>query len=748
MSIHHIQLILEYLELMIWPLRSLIVMMYSQISVNKIRVFSAGFGLLFLSAAAGICAAQAQSTASSFGPSNPFYAASSLAFHAPPFDKIKDSDYQPAIDEGMAQQLKEVEAIADNPTPPTFENTFAALERSGQLYNRAWSAFNCVTQANTDPELEKVQAYEAPRTAALADAIDLNPKLFARIKTIYDQRASLGLDAESLRLVEYDYQQFVKDGANLSDADKDKLKKLDEEESTLENTFMTKLLDAAAAGAFSTTDRNALAGLSTGQIAAAAEEAKAHKQEGWLLPLLNTTQQSDLTFLKDRDTRHKIFENSWDRAEHGDANDTRATIARLAQLRAQKAALLGYPNYAAWTLTDQMAKTPEAAIRFLDALVPATTAKAASEAKDIQALIDSNGGGFTLEPWDWEFYAEQVRKAKYDYDQSQVKPYFELDDVLQKGVFYAAHQLYGLTFKERKDIPVWQSDVRVFQVYDADGKPLAIWYCDYFKRDNKNGGAWEDSLVGQSKLLGLQPVVYNVANFEKPALGEPALLSFDDVTTMFHEFGHALHAMFANTQYPSLSGTAVPRDFVEFPSQFNEHWASYPAVFAHFARHYKTGEPMPADLAAKIVKAKTFNQGYDFTEVLAASELDLEWHTLPASAPLQDPDVFEQEALKRTHLSISYVPPRYRSSYFLHIWQEGYQAGYYAYTWSEMLDDDAFQWFEDHGGLTRANGDRFRRMVLSRGNTEDLQKMYDAWLGGEPSIEPMLKDRGLKEAGN
>ncbi len=529
-----------------------------------------------------------QSSASSFGPSNPFYAASPLAFHAPAFDKIKDSDYQPAIDAGMAQQLKEVEAIANNPAPPTFENTFVALEKSGQLFNRAWNAFNLVTQANTDPELEKVQDYEAPRTAALADAINLNAKLFARIKSIYDQRASLSLDAESLRLVEYDYQQFVKAGANLSDADKEKLKKLNEEESTLENTFMTKLLDGTTAGAYSTTDRGTLAGLSDGQMAAAAEEAKAHKQQGWRLPLENTTQQPDLSSLSDRATRRKIFENSWNRAERGDANDTRSTLARLAQLRAQKAALLGYPNYAAWTLTDQMAKTPEAAIHFLDALVPAATAKAASEAKDIQALDDFKPSGSAaypvVDPADWEFYAEQVRKAKYDYDESQVKPYFELNNVLENGVFYAAHELYGLTFKERKDLPVWQSDVRVFQVYDADGKPLAIWYCDYFKRDNKNGGAWEDSLVGQSKLLGTQPVVYNVANFEKPAPGQPALLSFDDVTTMFHEFGHALHAMFADTEYPTLSGTAVPRDFVEFPSQFNEHWASYPAVFAHYAK--------------------------------------------------------------------------------------------------------------------------------------------------------------------
>jgi peptidyl-dipeptidase Dcp len=721
-------------------------MMHLRIDTRFNRVLGPGIGLLLFVAAAGICAAQAQNPASKFGPSNPFYAPSALPFQATPFDKIKDSDYEPAIDAGMAQQLVEVDAIANNPAPPTFENTLVALERSGQLYNRAWNAFNLVSQANTDPELEKVQDYEAPRTAARQDAINLNAKLFARIKAIYDQRASLSLDAESLRLVEYQYQQFVKAGANLSSSDKEKLKKLDEEESTLENTFMTKLLDATTAGSYSTMDPKTLAGLTAGQMAAAAEEAKAHKHPGWLLPLENTTQQPDLGLLSDRATRHEIFEHSWNRAERGDANDTRSTLARLAQLRAEKAALLGYPNYAAWNLTDQMAKTPEAAIHFLDALVPATTTKAASEAKEIQALDDFQSDGSTVDPADWEFYAEQVRKAKYDYDQAQVKPYFELNTVLKDGVFYAAHELYGLTFKERKDLPVWQPDVRVFEVYDADGTALALWYCDYFKRDNKNGGAWEDSLVGQSKLLKTLPVVYNVANFEKPAAGQPALLSFDDVTTMFHEFGHALHAMFANTEYPSLSGTAVPRDFVEFPSQFNEHWASYPVVFAHYTRHYKTGEPMPAELAEKIVRAKTFNQGYEFSEILAASELDMQWHTLPASAPLQDPDTFEQEALKRTHLWISYVPPRYRSSYFLHIWNEGYQAGYYAYTWSEMLDDDAFQWFEDHGGMTRANGDLFRRMVLSRGNTEDLQKMYNTWLGGEPSIEPLLENRGLIEA--
>jgi peptidyl-dipeptidase Dcp len=722
-------------------------MMQIQIDWIKKRFFITGVSVALSAIAAGACAAQTQNAGASLGPGNPFYAPSTLPFQAPPFDKIKDNDYQPAIDAGMAQQRIEVEAIADNPAPPTFDNTLAALERSGQLLDRAWNAFNCVTAANTDDALQKVQEYEAPRKAAQDDAIYLNTRLFARVKAIYGQRETLHLDAESLRLVEHEYQQFVKAGANLSDADKAKLKKIDEEDSTLENTFMINLLAAAAAGAYSTTNASALMGLNEQQMAAAAEAAKERKQQGWLLPLENTTQQRDLTNLTDRATRQALFEDSWNRAERGDANDTRSTIARLAQLRAEKGALLGFPNYAAWTLTDQMAKTPEAVNHFLGALVPASTAKAASEAKDIQALIDAQHGGFTLEPWDWEFYSEQVRKARYDLDEAQEKPYFELNNVLENGVFYAAHELYGLTFKERKDIPVWQPDVRAFEVFDADGTLLALWYCDYFKRDNKNGGAWEDSLVGESKLLGTLPAVYNVANFEKPAPGQPALLSFDDVTTMFHEFGHALHAMFANTVYPSLSGTQVALDFVEFPSQFNEHWASYPAVLAHYARNYKTGEPMPAELADKIRKAATFNQGYDLTEILAAAELDMQWHTLPKDAPLENPDTFETEALKRTHLLISYVPPRYRSSYFLHVWNEGYQAGYYAYLWSEMLDDDAFQWFEDHGGMTRANGDRFRRMVLSRGNTVDLPKVYAAWLGGEPSIEPMLKFRGLEDGG-
>jgi peptidyl-dipeptidase Dcp len=683
-----------------------------------------------------------------FGPSNPFFAPSTLPYQAPPFDKIKDEDFQPAIEAGMAEQLKEIQAIANNPAPPTFENTFIPMEKSGQLLRRSSGAFFSVVGANSNPTLLKIRATEAPKLAAHRDAIYLDAKLFERIQTIYNQRNSLKLDPESLRLVEYTYEQFVHAGAKLGDAEKAELKKRNEELASLSNTFSTKLLDATKQGAYVTTDKAALAGLSDAQIAAASEAAKGRKVEGFVIPLQNTTQQPDLTTLSNRTTREALFANSWERAERGDANDTRDTIAKVAQLRAQKAKLLGFPNFAAWKIEDQMAKTPEAALKFMNELVPPATGRAAGEAQDIQAVIDKQNGGFKVQPWDWDFYSEQVRKAKYDLDQEQVKPYFELNNVLQNGVFYAANQLYGITFKERKDFPVYDPHMRVFEVFNADGSSLALFYCDYFKRDNKQGGAWMNAYVDQSKLLGTKPVVVNVANFAPPAPGEPALLTSDDVRTMFHEFGHALHGMFANSQYPTLSGTATARDFVEFPSQFNEHWAIYPEVFRHYAKHYKTGEPMPAELVEKIKKADTFNKGYDTTELLAAAELDMKWHTLAATAPLQKPDAFETEALEQTHLSISYVPPRYRSSYFAHIWSSGgYAAGYYAYLWTQMLDDDAFQWFEDHGGLSRANGDRFREMVLSRGNTEDLEQLYVAWRGAKPSIEPMLKYRGLGAGG-
>jgi peptidyl-dipeptidase Dcp len=681
--------------------------------------------------------------AADFGPANPFYAASSLPFSAPPFDKIRDEDYQPAIEAGMAQQLAEIRAIADNPASATFENTLIAMERSGRLLARAAAAFNGVNQANTNPVLQQAKTALAPQFAAHEDAIRLSRKLFERVAALYQKRASLKLDPESLRLIEREYDQFVHSGANLSEPDKEQLKKLNKESSSLSDEFSKKLLEATKVGAHLTEEKAVLLGLSDAQLAAAVQAAGGRNTKGYLIPLQNTTQQPVLQSLSVRATRESIFNSSWNRAERGDANDTRQIIARLAQLRAQRARLLGFPSHAAWRLEDQMAKTPEAALKFMDALVPVATAKAVNEGKDIQATIDAQHGGFALEPWDWDFYGEQVRKAKYDLNDAEIKPYFELGSVLQNGVFFAATQLYGITFKERQDIPVYQADVRVFEVDDVGGKPLALFYCDYFKRDNKNGGAWMSEFVGQSKLLGTLPVIYNVANLPKPAPGEPALISFDDVTTMFHEFGHALHGMLSDTQYPSLSGTSTARDFVEFPSQFNEHWAIYPAVFNHYAKHFKTGAPMPGALAEKIKKAKNFAEGYALTELLAAAELDMQWHVLRADLPLQDPDEFEKQALAKTHLDLHAVPPRYRSSYFSHIWASGYSAGYYAYLWTQMLNDDAYQWFDDHGGMTRANGDRFRRMVLSRGNTEDLSAMYVAWRGKAPSIDAMMKYRGL-----
>jgi peptidyl-dipeptidase Dcp len=677
-------------------------------------------------------------------PGDIFAAASPLPFHAPEFGKIKDSDFEPAIEDGMKRQRAEVTAIAANPAPPTFDNTIVALERSGQMLTRVSDVFFDLTQANTNDTLQKVEAKEAPRLAAHHDAIYMDPKLFARVKAIYDRCDQLRLNGEKLQLVKVYYQQFIHSGAQLPDADKARLRAINTRESTLETRFEQLLLAGTKAGALVVDNVKQLDGLSAAEIAAAAKDAKDRKLAGkWVIPLQNTTLQPALASLKDRATRERLFDRRWTATEKGDANDTRATIVEIAQLRAQKAKLLGYPNYAAYTLYDQMAVTPDAVEQFLKRLTPATAAQEKREAADLRAVIDKSGADFPLKPWDWDHYAEQIRKARYELDQDQLKPYFELDTVLKNGVFYAANRLYGLTFQERKDIPVWQPDVRVFQVIDANGKPLGLIYFDYFKRDNKAGGAWMSNLVEQSHLLGNQPVVFNVANFTRPAPGQPALISFDDVTTMFHEFGHALHGLFADQDYPTLSGTAVARDFVEFPSQFNEHWALDPEVLAHYAVHYQTHQPMPKALADKIRKSQTFNQGYALGEVLAAAELDMRWHALAADAPRQDANVFETKALAATGLDTADVPPRYRSSYFEHIWNGGYAAGYYAYLWTEMLDDDVFDWFAHHGGLTRQNGQRLRDMILSRGHTLDYGPMFRAFYGKDPDIEPMLAQKGL-----
>jgi peptidyl-dipeptidase Dcp len=677
-----------------------------------------------------------------------FEAPSPLFLQAPQFDRIHDSDFLPALEEGMRRQKAEIARIANNPAPPTFDNTLAAMERSGQMLERVNRVFSALTSADTNDALQKTESEESPRLAAHDDWIYLNPKLFARVRSLYERRDSLGLTPEQQQLLKITYQRFVHAGAKLSPADQVRLKALNQQISTLETAFEHKLLAAAKAGALTIDDKAKLDGLSEEEVDAAARAAAQRDLPGkFVIPLQNTTQQPQLKDLADRSVREALFQHSWTRAEKGDANDTRATIASLAQLRAEKAKLLGYPSYAAYVLEDQMARTPEAAEAFMRQLSPPARARSEAEAADIQKMIDASGEHFALKPWDWERYSERVRKARYDLNESEIKPYFQLDRVLKDGVFYAANQLYGLTFKERADLPVYNPDVRVFEVHDKDGSVLGLIYFDFFKRDNKSGGAWMSNFVGQSKLLGTKPVVYNVENFTKPAPGQPALLTFDDVTTMFHEFGHALHGLFADQTYPSLSGTEVARDFVEFPSQFNENWALYPQVLQHYAVHYQTGQPIPQPLVDKIKAAAKFNQGYTMGELIAAAQLDMQWHQLPADAPKQDVDAFEVEALRKGGVDFPHVPPRYRSSYFLHIWSNGYAAGYYAYLWTQMLADDTWQWFTQNGGLTRANGERFRDLILSRGHTLDYGPMFRAFYGRDPEIGPMLKHRGLTTQG-
>ncbi|GAC1431228.1 MAG: peptidyl-dipeptidase Dcp [Thermoanaerobaculia bacterium] len=640
----------------------------------------------------------------------------------------------------MKEQLAEIDAIANSADAPTFANTLVPMERSGALLTRVSKVFFNLTQSNTSDVIQKIEAEEAPKIAAHQDTIYLNPKLFARVKSLYDRRDSLGLDAESKYLVERDYRNFIRAGAQLSDADKTTLRALNQEESTLTTQFREKLLADRKQSAIVIDNKADLAGLSDADVAAAAERAKERGLANkWVLALQNTTQQPPLTDLQNGITRRRLLAASEARGNHGGPNDTRAIVSRLAQLRAQRARLLGYPTFAAYSLDDQMAKTPETAIRLMTDLVAGSTDSARRDAARMEKLA---GGPITAA--DWQFYAEQVRKTEFDLNESEVKQYFELDRVLHDGVFYAANQLYGLTFKERKDIPVYQPDVRVFEVFDADGSSLALFYGDYFARSNKSGGAWMDTFVDQAGLLGAKPVVFNVTNFEKPAPGQPALLTFTDVTTLFHEFGHALHGMFSNVKYPTLAGTNVPRDFVEFPSQFNEHWALEPRVFANYAKHSRTGASMPQSLVDKIKKSRTFNQGYALTEYLAAALLDMAWHTQSPDAPLQDVGVFEPAALNRFHINLPQVPPRYHTTYFSHIWGGGYSAGYYAYLWSEVIDDDAFYWFKEHGGLTRENGQRFRDMILSRGGTQEMASMYRAFRGRDPVVEPLLIERGLK----
>ena len=672
---------------------------------------------------------------------NPFFEASPLPFGAPVFDAIREEHYLPAFEAGMRAQQDEVRAITATTDAPTFDNTVVMLERSGGLLTRVALPFFCVAAAHTNERIQAIQQQVAPMLSAHSDSIYLDTALFVRVHAVYEQRDVLALGGKAARLLQETHDRFVRTGALLGDADKERMRALNAEGATLQTAFVNKVLMASKNAALHVATRDELAGLSEAEIASAEAAAKSRSMDGYLLPILNTTQQPSLASLRDPATRAALWQASLTRTELGDSNDTRADIARLAQLRAERAGLLGFGSYAAWKLEDQMARTPEAAIAFLDRLVPAARKSIAAEAAAIAAFAKLDG---ELQPQDWNFYAEQMRKAEYDLNEDEVKPYFELTSVFERGVLFAASELYGIRFEVRTDLPVWHPDVTTYEVYDADGSHLALLYTDFFKRDSKRGGAWMNSLVGQSRLLGEKPIVCNVCNFTKPANGEPALLTSDEVATLFHEFGHALHGLFSDVEYPSLAGTAVPRDFVEFPSQFNEHWANQPTIFSNYARHYRSGEAMPAELVAKLQRTKNFNGGHALVEVLAAAEMDMQWHTLPVGSALENSAQFEADALKRKSVAVAAVPPRYRSSYFAHIFGGGYAAGYYAYLWAEMLDADAYAWFEEHGGMTRENGDRLRRMVLSRGNTEDPAELYRAWRGSAPEIGPMLKGRGLE----
>jgi peptidyl-dipeptidase Dcp len=705
--------------------------------------------LLLLLVSSGQAAEESPSSSPGAAPmtENPLLKESSLAFHYPPFDKIRDEHFAPAYEQGMAEQLREIAPIAASAEPPTFENTIVALEKTGELLDRVDRIFSNISSANTNPQLQKIETEMAPKLSAHRDAIYLNGPLFKRVETLYNGRDKLGLDEESKWLVERYYKDFVRAGAKLSEADKTKLKKMNSDLAELQTKFSQNVLKEKNAESIVVDKKEDLAGLSPNEIAAAAAAAKEEGKEGqWVFPLQNTTQQPALTGLKNRALRERIMKVSLARNSHGGEWDNRAVVLRTVKLRAERAALLGYASHAAYQLEDQTAKNVETVNKLLGQLAPPAVANARKEAADMQKLIDEEQGGFQLASWDWAYYSEKVRQTRFAFDESEIKPYFELDHVLLDGVFYAATRLYGITFKERHDLPVYQPDVRVFDVFDKDGQPLAIFLADYYARPSKRGGAWMNEYVEQSQLLGMKPVVANHLNIPKPERGQPTLLTYDEARTMFHEFGHALHGMFSHVKYPRFSGTSVPRDFVEYPSQVNEMWAVWPEVLQHYAKHYQTGKPMPRELIDKVIEAEEkFDQGFKTTEYLAATLLDQAWHQLkPAEVP-NDVLAFEASALRKAGVDFAPVPPRYRTTYFSHAFAGGYSAGYYSYIWSEELDADSVEWFKEHGGLKRENGDHFRETLLSRGGSQDAMKLFHDFTGRDPWIEPLLKRRGLQQ---
>lgn len=675
---------------------------------------------------------------------NPLLTESTLDYQAPDFSKIRPAHFVPAIEEGIRIQLAEIDSITSNTATPTFENTVLAYEKSGRLLARATSILSALVGADGTEELQKIDEETTPMLSAHHDALLLNEKLFARIKAVYDQRSSL--QGEDLRLTEVLYDQFVHEGALLSAADKEALKKINSEIAVLQTKFTNQVNAGTKEAAVLVDKVEELDGLSEEAITRAAEAATAAGHKGkYLLEQTNTSRPGYLADLNNRDVRRRVLEASLSRCSGGDSTNTHPTITRIAALRAEKAKLLGLPNFASWALSDQMAGRPEAVERLISQLAPACRAKVADDVAELEAFAQqTEGKDFKLAAWDLDYYAERLKKAKYDLNEADLKPYLVLDSVLKNGVFYAANQLYGLTFKPRPDIPVYADGVQVYEVFDQDNTPMALFYTDYFRRPTKTGGAWMSNFVQQSTLFGTKPVIYNVCNFEAPAKGAPAFLTSSDVETLFHEFGHALHGLFASQKYETLSGTNTPRDFVEMPSQFNEHWMTDSVVLRHYARHYKTGEPMPQALIDKMKAAATYGQSYALAENLAAVTIDMAWGMLPAGQTVSDVDAFEREALARAGLDFALVPPRYRSAYYLHVFAGGYASGYYSYLWTEVLDHNIFEWFAAHGGLTRENGQRFREMVLSRGNTAPVGTFFTNFTGlMEPDMSSLLRFRGL-----
>jgi peptidyl-dipeptidase Dcp len=700
--------------------------------------------LLLIAASVAMANLAYASPASLLPASNPFAKESTLPLHYPAFDKIKNEDYAPAFEEGMRQHAAEIETIANNKAAPTFENTIVAMERSGKLLGRVQTVFFNLVGTNTNDTMQALDKELAPKLAAHSDAIRLNSKLYQRIKTLFDKRAKLHLDAESKYLLERYNTDFVRAGAQLSDADKAKLKDYNAKLAALQTQFSQNVLKEANASALVVDSREELAGMSDKAIDAAAAEAKKRGLDGkFVVPVVNTTQQAPLAVLTNRATREKLLAQSLARGSHGGQFDNREVVLQLAKLRAERAQLLGYPSHAAYMLEDQTAKNTEAVNKLLAEFARPAVNNAKKEAAEIQKVIDAEKGGFQASAADWDYYSDKVRAEKYAFDQNQLRPYFEYSNVLINGVFFAANKEYGLVFKERHDLPVYNPDVRVFDVFDANGKQLAIFLHDPYARSNKRGGAWMNAYVNQNTLMGNQPVIANHLNIPKPANGEPTLLTYDEVRTMFHEFGHALHGMFSNVKYPRFGGTRVPRDFVEFPSQVNEMWSVWPEVLANYAKHYQTGAPMPSALLDKVQASKKFNEGYRTTEYLAASMLDQSWHQLGAAQIPADVMKFEASALQQAGVDFPLVPPRYRTDYFSHVFSGGYSAGYYGYLWAEKLDADTVEWFKENGGLSRKNGDRFRKMLLSKGGTMDAMDMYRAFRGRDAQIQPLLERRGL-----